>query len=134
MDPEYTSSRVTKDYSIDAGSPETEFAVEWKPVVPGTISITAGGITYVDDGNGMLIAVQAGYSVTRRTVMVQPVADPSNMGDLRLEGTQPKVETVVYDAAGDAVKTSAGSVDYAAGTITFTTGVSGNVQVAYSYN
>ena len=134
VDPEYTSSRVTKDYSIDAGSPETEFAVEWKPVVPGTISITAGGITYVDDGNGMLIAVQAGYSVTRRTVMVQPVADPSNMGDLRLEGTQPKVETVVYDAAGEAVKTSAGSVDYAAGTITFTTGVSGNVQVAYSYN
>ena len=134
VDPEYTSSRVTKDYKIDAGSPETNFTIDWKPVVPGTISITAGGVTYVDDGNGMLIAVQAGYSVSRRTVMVQPVADPTNMGDLRLEGTQSKVETVVYDDAGEAVTTSAGSVDYAAGTITFTTGVSGDVQVAYSYN
>ena len=107
--------------------------MNWKPVVKGTISVTAGGTTYVDDGAGKVIAVPAGGRVSRRTVMVQPVEDPSNMGDLRLEGTTPVVETVVFNSTGAAVTTAAGEVDYATGVITFTTAVKGDVQVAYSY-
>ena len=132
VDPQYTSSRVTDTYTL-AEDTET-FTMNWKPVVKGTISVTAGGTTYVDDGAGKVIAVPAGGRVSRRTVMVQPVEDPSNMGDLRLEGTTPVVETVVFDATGAAVTTAAGEVDYATGVITFTTAVKGDVQVAYSYN
>ena len=119
VDPQYTSSRVTKDYNLAEST--KAFTMDWKPVIPGTISVVAGATTYVDDGKGMLIAVEAGSSVARRTVMVQPVDDATAMGDLRLEGVQPTVEA------------SAGTVDYAAGTITFTTGLEGAVQVAYSY-
>ena len=131
VDPQYTSSRVTKDLTV--GSSTTSFTMEWKPVVAGTITITAGGKTYVDDGAGKLIEVKAGYSVSRRTVMVQPVDDIAGMGDMRLEGVQPTVETVVTDASGDPVEATAGTIDYAAGTITFTSGVEGAVQIAYSY-
>lgn len=133
VDPQYTSSRVTKDYNIATGTPEQNFTMDWKPVIPGTISIVAGATTYVDDGKGMLIAVEAGSSVARRPVMVQPVDDATAMGDLRLEGVQPTVEVVVTDSTGAPVEASAGTVDYAAGTITFTNGLEGAVQVAYSY-
>lgn len=137
VDTHYTSSRVVKDYNLT--TPTESFTMDWKPVVPGTISITAGGVTYVDDGKGTLIKVEAGYSVSRRTVMVQPVDNVANMGDLRLEGVDSYVETVVYNAAGEPVTTQAGEIDYAAGTITITGagagtgGVTGAVQVAYSY-
>lgn len=137
VDTHYTSSRVVKDYNLTAST--ESFTMDWKPVVPGTISITAGGFTYVDDGKvvdgkGTLIKVEAGYSVSRRTVMVQPVEDVSKMADLRLEGVDSYVETVVYNAAGEPVTTKAGEIDYAAGTITITGGVTGAVQIAYSYN
>lgn len=131
VDPQYTSSRVTKDYNLTEAT--QTFTMDWKPVIPGTISVVAGTTTYVDDGKGMLIAVEAGSSVARRTVMVQPVDDATAMGDLRLEGVQPTVEVVVTDSTGAPVEASAGTVDYAAGTITFTTGLEGAVQVAYSY-
>lgn len=135
VDPQYTSSRVTKDYNLT--EPTQSFTMDWKPVIPGTISIVAGDMTYVDDGNGMLIPVAAGSSVARRTVMVQPVEDATAMGDLRLEGVQPAVEVVVKDATGAPVEAGAGSkIDYANGTITLATGTNleGAVQVAYSYN
>ena len=132
VDPQYTSSRVTDTYTEEAAT--TNFTMAWKPVVPGTVSIVAGGTTYVDNGSGTIIAVPAGGRVSRRTVMVQPVDDATNMGDLRLEGVTPTVETVVFDADGAAVTASAGSVDYTTGAITLTTGVTGEVQVAYSYN
>lgn len=134
VDPQYTSSRVTKDYNLT--EPTQSFTMDWKPVIPGTISIVAGDMTYVDDGNGMLIPVAAGSSVARRTVMVQPVEDATAMGDLRLEGVQPTVEVVVKDATGAPVEAGAGSkIDYANGTITLATGTNleGAVQVAYSY-
>ena len=133
VDPQYTSSRVTKDYNITTAGGETAFTMDWKPVIPGTVSIVAGGITYVDDGKGHLIEVEAGSSVSRRTVMVQPVDDATAMGDLRLEGVQPTVEVVVTNASGAPVEAGAGEIDYAAGTISLTSAVSGAVQVAYSY-
>lgn len=126
VDPQYTSSRVTKDYNLAEST--TAFTADWKPVIAGTVTITAGDVSYVDDGKGTLIAVQPGYSVSRRTVMVQPT------GDGNLEGAESRVEVVVFDADGTAVTTSAGSVDYATGAITITGGVQGAVQVAYSYN
>ena len=132
VDPQYTSSRVTKDYNFTAST--TSITANWTPVVAGTVSITAGTTTYVDNGSGTLIAVPEGGSVSRKTVMVQPVDNTSKMGDLRLEGVQPKVEVVVEDADGTAVTTSAGTVNYATGAITLTSGVTGAVQVAYSYN
>ena len=132
VDTHYTSSRVVKDYNLAAST--DSFTMDWKPVIPGTISITAGGVTFVDDGKNTLIKVEAGYSVSRRTVMVQPVEDVSKMADLRLEGVDSYVETVVYNAAGTPVTTQAGRVDYETGTITVTGGVTGAVQVAYSYN
>ena len=134
VDPQYTSSRVTKDYNLTAETATNKFEMNWKPVVPGTITVTTEGMTYVDDGNGFLIEVAAGSSVSRRTVMVQPVDDVNNMGDIRLEGTQPRVETVVTDATGAPVAHGDGRVDYATGEITLAgEPVQGAVQVAYSY-
>lgn len=67
--------------------------------------------------------------------MVQPVEDGyTGYGDTRLEGTEAKVEVVVKDNAGAEVTTSAGTIDYATGAITLTTGVTGDVEFAYSYN
>lgn len=128
VDPQYTSSRVTKDYNLTKAT--TSFTMNWKPVVPGTISIVNGTNSFVDDGEGNLILIPEGGSVARRTVMVEPVAGT----DVRLEGVQPTVQTVVYDADGTEVKTSAGTVDYEAGTITVPGGMVNQVQVAYSYN
>lgn len=128
VDPQYTSSRVTKDYNLT--EPTKSFTMNWKPVVPGTISIVNGTNSFVDDGESNLIMIPEGGSVARRTVMVEPVAGT----DVRLEGVQPTVQTVVYDAAGNEVKTSAGTVDYEAGTINVPGGMVNQVQVAYSYN
>lgn len=132
VDPQYTSSRVTKDYTLTDST--TSFTMDWKPVIKGTITIVNGSVQYVDDGEGKIIQIPAGGSVARRTVMVQPVDNVASMGDVRLEGVQPTVQTVVYDADGTEVATSAGTVDYDAGTITLTSGVTGAIQVAYSYN
>ena len=132
VDPQYTSSRVTKDYNLTEST--DSFAMDWKPVVAGTVSVVVGTTTYVDDGEGNLISVPEGGSVARKTEMVQPVAQVSDMADLRLEGVVPVVKTIVYNADGTPKTTPDGSVDYAAGTITVTGGVQGAVQVAYSYN
>ena len=51
VDPQYTSSRVTKDYNLTAETATNKFEMNWKPVVPGTITVTTEGMTYVDDGN-----------------------------------------------------------------------------------
>lgn len=132
VDTHYTSSRVIKDYN--APSAMTEFTMDWRPVIRGTITITNGTNKYVDDGKGALILVQPGYSVSRRTVMVQPVDNVANMGDLRLEGVDSYVETVVYDAAGKPAATVAGTVvDYETGKITIPGGLVNDIQVAYSY-
>ena len=65
--------------------------------------------------------------------MVQPVDGT----DVRLEGVESRVEVIVKDASGTAVTTPAGSVNYTTGAISITGdddgGVSGDVQVAYSY-
>ena len=133
VDPQYTSSRVTKDYKLDAST--TNFTADWKPVIAGTVTITAGDVSYVDDGvvkadgTATLIKVEPGYTVSRRTVMVQPVD-----GEARLEGVESRVEVIVKDTSGAVVTTSAGSVNYTTGAISITGGVSGDVQVAYSYN
>ena len=132
VDPQYTSSRVTKDYNLTEST--DSFTMDWKPVVAGTVSVVVGTTTYVDDGEGNLISVPEGGSVARKTEMVQPVAQVSDMADLRLEGVIPVVKTIVYNADGTPKTTPDGSVDYAAGTITVTGGVQGAVQVAYSYN
>ena len=132
VDPQYTSSRVTKDYNLTEST--DSFTMDWKPVVAGTVSVFVGTTTYVDDGEGNLISVPEGGSVARKTEMVQPVAQVSDMADLRLEGVIPVVKTIVYNADGTPKTTPDGSVDYAAGTITVTGGVQGAVQVAYSYN
>lgn len=131
VDPQYTSSRVTKDYAVAASANQTVFNMDWKPVIKGTITVNVAGTNYVDDGKGTLIKVEAGYSVSRKTVMVQPTEGG-------FEGAESHVEVTVLDGSGRPVSTSAGTVDYAAGTITFTadplSGAAGNVQVAYSYN
>lgn len=132
VDPQYTSSRVTKDYNLTKST--DSFTMDWKPVVAGTVSVVVGTTTYVDDGEGNLIAVPEGGSVARKTEMVQPVAQVSDMADLRLEGVVPVVKTIVYNADGTPKTTPDGEVDYAAGTIKVTGGVQGAVQVAYSYN
>ena len=144
VDPNYTSSRVVTNYTIGS-TPDNQkvFKMDWKPVIEGTVSITvnkkAGGTdqyVVVDvAGAPTLVKVPEGGKVTRRTVMVQPVADASSMGDLRLEGAESKVETVVYTAEGTADTTSAGTVDYSAGTITFTAAFAegDTVEVAYTY-
>lgn len=150
VDSQYTSSRVTKDYNVVAdgttpgdlfGTDDGTVQMNWKPVIKGTISLvsTANGgtvTTYVDNGKGELIAVPAGGSVSRRTVMVQPVDDAANMGDLRLEGVDSYVETIVYNSTGAQVTASVGTIDYETGVITITgidTFPAGTVQVAYSY-
>lgn len=132
VDPQYTSSRVTKDYNLTEKT--DSFTMDWKPVVAGTVSVVVGTTTYVDDGEGHLISVPEGGSVARKTEMVQPVAQVSDMADLRLEGVIPVVKTIVYNADGTPKTTPDGEVDYAAGTIKVTGGVQGAVQVAYSYN
>lgn len=132
VDPNYTSSRVVKDYKLTESA--TEFTMDWKPVIRGTVTVTNGTNTFVDDGKGKLILVSAGDSVARRTVMTQPVDNVANMGDLRLEGVDSYVETVVYNAAGEPVTTAAGTIDYETGKIEIPGGVVNDVQVAYSYN
>lgn len=107
--------------------------MDWKPVIRGTVTVTNGTNTFVDDGKGKLILVSAGDSVARRTVMTQPVDNVANMGDLRLEGVDSYVETVVYNAAGEPVTTAAGTIDYETGKIEIPGGVVNDVQVAYSY-
>ena len=131
VDPNYTSSRVVKDYKLTESA--TEFTMDWKPVIRGTVTVTNGTNTFVDDGKGKLILVSAGDSVARRTVMTQPVDNVANMGDLRLEGVDSYVETVVYNAAGEPVTTAAGTIDYETGKIEIPGGVVNDVQVAYSY-
>lgn len=132
-DPNYTSSRVV--VNSNEATAKTNFTAEWKPVIAGTVSITAGDTKYVDNGNGQLVAVATGSTVSRRTVMVQPVEDGyTGYGDTRLEGTEAKVEVVVKDNTGAEVTTSAGTIDYATGAIALTTGVTGDVEFAYSYN
>ena len=108
--------------------------MDWKPVIRGTVTVTNGTNTFVDDGKGKLILVSAGDSVARRTAMTQPVDNVANMGDLRLEGVDSYVETVVYNAAGKPVTTPAGTIDYETGKIEIPGGVVNDVQVAYSYN
>ena len=134
VDPQYTSSRVTYAQKIAEDAETQELAMKWTPVVAGTVSITVDGAQYVDDGKGNLIPVAEGSSVSRRTVMVQPVDDAMSAADVRFEGVVPTVETVVTDSTGAVVTTSAGKVDYATGKITLTDKVSGDVQIAYSYN
>lgn len=132
VDPEYTSSRVTFTQSIAESAKTSDFELKWTPVIPGTVSISVSGTKYVDDGKGHLIAVGEGDSVTRRTIMVQPVED-SMSGDERFEGVAPSVETVVTNASGEPVTTQAGTIDYSTGKVTFTSQISGDVQIAYSY-
>ena len=70
VDPQYTSSRVTKDYNITTAGGETAFTMDWKPVIPGTVSIVAGGITYVDDGKGHHELVDGQQRITTLMIML----------------------------------------------------------------
>lgn len=117
VDPNYTSSRVAKDMTL--ATETTEFKMDWKPVIKGTVAITAGADKYVDDGKGKIYKNPT--SVSRRTVMVEKE-------DGRLEGVESHVEVVLEGG------TEAGTIDYTAGTITLTTGIQGAVEVAYTYN
>lgn len=145
VDPNYTSSRVVKNYKATSAD-TTSFTMQWKPVIEGTITVkvTAEGVTktYVDTagteaGKGSLTEVEEGDSITRRTVMVQPVADAASLHDVRLEGVDSKVETVVLKANGEAkTATAANAIDYATGVITWdgvTIKNTNDVEVAYSY-
>ena len=132
VDPQYTSSRVTYTKKVAAPG-ATEFDMKWAPVVAGTITITVNGVDYVDDGKGHLVPVKEGSTVSRRTVMVQPVDGATSAADVRFEGVVPTVETIVTDASGEPVAPSGGTVDYATGKITLTAAAQGDVEVAYSY-
>lgn len=145
VDPNYTSSRVVKNFTAAAGNKDS-FTMEWKPFIEGTLTITVtkDGTTktYVDvagtqAGKGSLTEVAATDSVTRRTVMVQPVAEVSGLGEPRFEGVESKVETVVTEAGGTAKEaTAADAIDYATGVITLTSlniDDDAAVEVAYTY-
>ena len=138
VDPNYTSSRVVKNFKATAED-TTSFTMQWKPVISGTITIkvTKDGATktFVDT-DGKLTEVKEGDSVSRRTIMVQPVTDTS-FDDTRFEGVESKVETVVLNAQGEA-ETAVGdaSIDYASGVITLGTDTvteGADVEVAYTY-
>ena len=142
VDPNYTSSRVVKTFTASSDN-KTTFDAKWTPVVEGTVTVkvTHGGTTktFVDTAGGKFTEVQSGDSVTRRTVMVQPVADVASMSDVRLEGAEAKVETVVTQEGGAAREADAdAAIDYAKGVITFgTQGMkledNDTVEVAFSY-
>ena len=117
VDPNYTSSRVVKDLTLSAAT--TDFAMDWKPVITGTVAMTVGADKYVDDGKGKIYKNPT--SVSRRTVMVEKEED-------RLEGVESHVEVVIEGGE------DAGTIDYAKGEIKLTTGVQGAVEVAYTYN
>lgn len=133
VDPNYTSSRVVKDYKLGSTS-TTSFTMDWKPVVKGTITIINGTNTFVDDGEGNLILIPEGGSVARKTEMVQPVETGAAYSDVRFEGVEPTVKTVVYDKEGNPVTKADGTVDYETGVISIPGGLVNDAQVAYSYN
>lgn len=145
VDPNYTSSRVVKNFTATSQN-STSFTMEWKPFIEGTLTITVtkDGTTktYVDvagtqAGKGSLTEVGATDSVTRRTVMVQPVTEVSGLSEPRFEGTEAKVETVVTEAGGGVkLATAADKIDYATGVIDLTDlsiAKDSAVEVAYSY-
>ena len=109
VDPNYTSSRVVTNYTITTDNADTtkKFVFNWKPVIEGTVvfNVTKAGGTaeqYVVatvDGEQKLVKVPEGGKIVRRTVMVQPT-DASTFGDVRLEGVESRVETVVFNTDG----------------------------------
>ena len=142
VDPNYTSSRVVKTFTAASGDTNT-FKAQWTPVVEGTVTVKVNHQgttkTFVDTAGGKFTEVQDGDSVTRRTVMVQPVADVASMSDVRLEGVEARVETVVTQEGGEARQAvSDASIDYATGTITFGSSdmqvqETDAVEIAFSY-
>ena len=144
VDPNYTSSRVVKNFTAKSGE-TTDFTAQWKPLIEGTITVkvTHEGTTrtFVDTAEGKFTQVKDGDSVTRRTVMVQPVTEVSGLSEPRFEGTEAKVETVVLKASGEAeTATTGATINYGTGVITFgadednmKVAEGDAVEIAYSY-
>lgn len=145
VDPNYTSSRVNKNFTAAAGGTKS-FTTQWKPLIEGTITVkvTHEGTTrtFVDTAGGKFTQVKDGDSVTRRTVMVQPVTEVSGLSEPRFEGTEAKVETVVLQASGEVeTATTGATIDYGTGVITFGADADNMqvaegdaVEIAYTYN
>lgn len=120
VDANYTSEKVVDE---DTLANATTVAFGWSPVVPGTVDITVGTTRYVDNGAGVLYAVN-GARITRRLVTEQ---DENGV----LSGVPARVEITFGPEA-----TEAGTVVYegANAGITFTAAVSGASVLRYSYN
>lgn len=118
VDVNYTSEKVVEEDTLDAAT--TVSFGDWTPVVPGTVDITVGTDRYLDDGNGKLYLLN-GAKVTRRLVT-----------DVEEDGVYSGVPAHVVVTFG-AEATEAGTVNYTTG-ITFTTAVTGDSVLKYSYN
>lgn len=121
VDKNYTSEKVVDEFTLDGAT--TVGFNGWTPVVAGTVDITVGTTRYVDDGNGVLYAVN-GARITRRLVTDQEE-------DGVLSGVAAHVE-VTFGPEAEV----AGSVVYdgADAGITFTNAVTGDTVLKYSYN
>lgn len=122
VDTKYTSSQVEESTAI-SGAATTTLAFDWKPVVPGTVVVTNGTDTYMDDGSGKIYKNAKNY--TRRFV-----------SETEADGTQSGVEGHVEITFKDG--TEVGTIVYAGDNagITLTTGnfAEGTAVKTYSYN
>jgi len=146
-DPDYTSAKVNETKDFD--SSVTSIALDWTPVIPGTIAFDTVPddssdviVHYVDDGNGTLYKYNEGASVS---IVEQLVTDTAVNG--RLEGVAPKIVktitgassagTVVYGNTNTKGVSSSGAEQiYTTGTpgITLSSAISGKIKLSYSYN
>ena len=135
VDPTYTSAEVVENDTLA----NSKLALQWGPVVPGSIAFTVGADKYFDDGAGK---VYKGVFASKRYVQVQEVEED---GVARLEGvaghyvvdagSAVEVGKVTYGSPKS--KSATGAIyDGATPEITFTTApVTENpIEVHYLYN
>ena len=142
VDTDFTASKVEESKSFADST--TSIALNWGPVVPGTVSFKVGTTNYLDDGNGKIYSYADGAAVTVVTNYVTEAVDPNNG---HLEGVAGRfvknitgaseAGTIVYgNTATKGVAYNGVEQIYSTGTpaITLTSGITGNVVFNYNYN
>ena len=141
-DANYTSSKVSKTGTL--GSSTTAFSLDWSPVVPGTVKMVTTGYTCADinrDGNLYAITDESTTEVAdgkgNVSVVITGTIDTT-------KGVSGLVGTVTYGTSADGrSRTSADlpnvghnvdSTKTIKGSITLSTGITGQYTVSYVYN
>lgn len=142
VDTDFTANKVDESKTFDSAT--TSIALQWGPVVPGTVTFKVGTDNYLDDGNGKIYKYADGATVSVVTNLVTESVDPNNG---HLEGVAPRIVKTITGATeagsivyGNAATKGVGHAgveqiyDTTGPTITLTTGITGAVTFAYNYN